>query len=116
MEFEERAKLLEEKKHLVVYVQSLKEILRKNPYLDARVGCGYQYFREYVCGKQFYVDKTHFISEWLRSSTQVTLITRPRRFGKTMLLSTVETFFDPRYAVHPEYFEKLAVWRDVKSR
>ncbi len=44
------------------------------------------------------------------------MITRPRRFGKTTLLSTVENFFDPRFSDHPEYFEKLAVWRDVKSR
>lgn len=116
LEFEERTRLLEEKKHLQEYMRSLSNILQKNPYLDARVGCGYQNFQDYVCGKQFYVDKTHFISEWLKNEVQVTLITRPRRFGKTMLLSTVETFFDPRFAHHPEYFERLAVWRDEACR
>lgn len=116
LEFEERTQLLEEKKHLQEYMKSLTNILQKNPYLDARVGCGYQNFQDYVCGKQFYVDKTYFISEWLQREAQVTLITRPRRFGKTMLLSTVETFFDPRFADHPEYFERLAVWRDKTSR
>ena len=116
LEFEERSRLVEEKKRLLAYMKSLKEILKKNPYLDARVGLGYQNFEDFVCGKQFYVDKTYFITEWLQSDAQVTLITRPRRFGKTMLLSTVETFFDPRFADHPEYFEKLSVWRDEKSR
>lgn len=115
-EFEERKQLLEEKKHLQEYMKSLSKILRSNPYLDARVGCGYQNFQDYVCGKQFYVDKTHFISEWIKNEAQVTLITRPRRFGKTVLFSTVETFFDPRFAEHPEYFERLAVWRDERSR
>lgn len=47
---------------------------------------------------------------------KVTLITRPRRFGKTTLFSTVETFFDPRFADHPEYFEKLRVWGDKEIR
>ena len=62
------------------------------------------------------MDKTHFITEWLRSESKVTLITRPRRFGKTTMLSTVENFFDPRFAGHPEYFEKLKVWKDADSR
>ncbi|WP_044928821.1 AAA family ATPase [Roseburia inulinivorans] len=46
----------------------------------------------FTCGQQFYVDKTHFITEWLREGTKITLITRPRRFGKTTLLSTVRMF------------------------
>lgn len=116
LECEEREKLLEEKRRLLAYRKGLVHILRRNPYLEERVGCGYHDFRDFACGRQFYVDKTHFITEWLQSDAKVTLITRPRRFGKTMLLSTVETFFDPRFAEHPEYFEKLAVWRDKKSR
>lgn len=104
LEFEERSRLQEEKKHLLAYMRKLQGILSRNPYLDARVGIGFQDFGDYACGKQFYVDKTHFISEWLRSNVAVTLINRPRRFGKTMLLSTVEHFFDPRYANQPEDF------------
>lgn len=109
-EFEERGKLSEEKKRLLAYVDGLQNILKRNPYLNAGVGCGYQDFKDFACGRQFYVDKTHFIAEWVYRDAKVTLITRPRRFGKTTLLSTVETFFDPRFADHPEYFEKLRVW------
>ena len=96
--------------------ERIEDILKRNPYLDAKVGLGYDDFLDFTCGRQFYVDKTHFISEWMRSDAKVTLITRPRRFGKTTLFSTVETFFDPKYAKHPEYFEKLRVWKDKKSR
>lgn len=116
LEFQERTELLEEREHLLVYVESLKKILSRNPYLDANVGLGYQNFLDFVCGKRFYVDKTHFIPEWLASDARITLITRPRRFGKSMLLSTVRTFFDPMYADHPEYFEKLQVWKDKDCR
>ena len=116
LEFQERTELLEEREHLLAYVESLKKILSRNPYLDANVGLGYQNFLDFVCGKRFYVDKTHFIPEWLASDARITLITRPRRFGKSMLLSTVRTFFDPMYADHPEYFEKLRVWKDADSR
>lgn len=114
--FEERKQLIEEKQRLSAYLNGLKSILKRNPYLDAKVGLGYDNFLDFTCGRQFYVDKTHFISEWMRSDAKVTLITRPRRFGKTTLFSTVETFFDPKYAKHPEYFEKLRVWKDKKSR
>lgn len=116
LEFEERGKLLEEKKRLNAYLEGLKEILKQNPYLGEKVGCGYQDFRDFAGGKQFYVDKTHFITEWVRSQAKVTLITRPRRFGKTTLLSMVENYFDPRYSGHPEYFEKLRVWKEKEIR
>lgn len=116
LEFQERTELLEEREHLLVYVESLKKILSRNPYLDANVGLGHQNFLDFVCGKRFYVDKTHFIPEWLASDARITLITRPRRFGKSMLLSTVRTFFDPMYADHPEYFKKLQVWKDKDCR
>ena len=106
--YEERKQLIEEKQRLSAYLNGLKSILKRNPYLDAKVGLGYDNFLDFTCGRQFYVDKTHFISEWMRSDAKVTLITRPRRFGKTTLFSTVETFFDPKYAKHPEYFENFA--------
>lgn len=41
----------------------------------------------------FYVDKTNFIKEWWESGDEVTLITRPRRFGKTLNMSMLECFF-----------------------
>lgn len=47
--------------------ECIEDILKRNPYLDAKVGLGYDNFLDFTCGRQFYVDKTHFISEWMRS-------------------------------------------------
>lgn len=116
IELEERSQLQKEKKYLLEYHKSLKDILERNPYLDEPVGLGYHNFQDFVCKNRFYVDKTHFISEWIRDDSQVLLLTRPRRFGKSMLLSTVENFFDPRFADHPERFEKLKVWKEERAR
>lgn len=116
VEWRERRDLVIEKRHLLAYMEGLKAILKENPYLDARVGCGYQGFQDFAGGRQFYVDKTHFITEWMKSMAKVTLITRPRRFGKTVMLSTVENFLDPRFAGHPEYFDRLKVWKDEECK
>ena len=116
LEWKKRRELVREKRRLIAYIKTLTGILNENPYLDASVGCGYQNFQDFACGRQFYVDKTHFIAEWLKSIAKVTLITRPRRFGKTIMLSTVENFLDPRFAGHPEYFDRLKVWKDEESK
>ena len=57
------------------------------------VGIGLQDFRKVQERNAFYVDKTQFIDEWWKSQDDVTLITRPRRFGKTLALSMVKEFF-----------------------
>lgn len=57
------------------------------------VGIGIQSFREVVERNCFYVDKTGFIKEWWESEDDVTLITRPGRFGKTLNMSMLEHFF-----------------------
>lgn len=116
LEFDERSKLLEEKKRLNAYIDGLSNILKNNPYLSEKVGIGYQNFVDFRTNNFFYVDKTHFISEWVHKSSRISLITRPRRFGKSLMLSTVRTFFDPQYADHPEYFSRLKVWQDDLCR
>ena len=58
-----------------------------------RPALGYQDYEEVITENIFYIDKTNFISEWWEYGDKVTLITRPRRFGKTLNLSTVECFF-----------------------
>jgi len=68
-------------------------------------------FREKGC---FYVDKTNFIKEWWESEKDVTLITRPRRFGKTLTLSMVESFFSNQYAGRSDLFEGLSIWEEEK--
>lgn len=57
------------------------------------VGIGIQNFSEIIEKNYFYVDKTSFIKEWWEGGDSVTLITRPRRFGKTLTMSMVEHFF-----------------------
>ena len=57
-----------------------------------------------------YIDKTDFIKEWWENWDSVTLITRPRRFGKTLCMSMVEEFFSIRYADRADLFEGLKIW------
>ena len=80
------------------------------------VAIGIQDFGDLIQKKYFYIDKTSFIKEWWESGDSVTLITRPRRFGKTLNMSMVEKFFSVDYAGGGELFEGLAIWKDEKYR
>lgn len=64
----------------------------------------------------FYVGKTDFIQEWWENGDVVTLITRPRRFGKTLNMSMLEYFFSNQYAGYSRYFEGLQIWKSEKYR
>ena len=64
----------------------------------------------------FYVDKTAFIKEWWESEDKVTLITRPRRFGKTLNMNMLNCFFSTRYAGRGELFDGLAIWQNEKYK
>lgn len=66
------------------------------------VAIGHQDFETIQRGQYFYIDKTKFIQEWWEGGDSVTLITRPRRFGKTLTMSTVEKFFSINYAKKQE--------------
>ena len=57
------------------------------------VAIGIQNFAEIITNNVFYIDKTHFIKEWWESRDSVTLIARPRRFGKPLNMSMLEQFF-----------------------
>ena len=81
-----------------------------------RVAIGIQSFEKLRVGNYFYVDKTDFIREWWDSGDDVTLITRPRRFGKTMNMSMLEAFFSVDYADRRELFEGLSIWENEKYR
>ena len=80
------------------------------------VGIGIQDFSEIIEKNCFYVDKTDFIRQWWESEDKVTLITRPRRFGKTLTMSMVEQFFSLRYAGRSDLFERLTIWNNEKFR
>lgn len=64
----------------------------------------------------FYIDKSGFIKEWWAGGDSVTLLTRPRRFGKTLTMSMVEKFFSVEYADRGDLFAGLDVWREEKYR
>jgi len=76
------------------------------------VGIGIQDFAKMREDKVFYVDKTNFIKEWWENKDDTTLITRPRRFGKTLNLSMLECFFSNKYAGRDDLFEGLSIWNE----
>lgn len=80
--------------------------------MDSRpaVSIGIQSFEKIRERNSFYVDKTGFIREWWEQGSDVTLITRPRRFGKTLNMSMLECFFSNRYAEKGGLFEGLSIW------
>lgn len=80
------------------------------------VAIGIQDFEKIRSGHCFYIDKTSFIKEWWEEGDSVTLITRPRRFGKTLNMSMLECFFSLNYADREDLFEGLAIWEDAKYR
>ena len=71
---------------------------------------GYQEYNELIENQLFYIDKTHFIREWWESRDKVTLITRPRRFGKSLTMSMTEQFFSVKYAGRSDLFQNYSVW------
>lgn len=80
------------------------------------VAIGIQDFEKLIQSNCFYVDKTSFIKEWWESGDDVTLITRPRRFGKTLNISMVEQFFSVDYANRADLFENLFIWENEEYR
>lgn len=80
------------------------------------VGIGHQDFETVRKNGYFYVDKTKFIREWWEGGARVSLITRPRRFGKTLNMSMTEQFFSVKYADRGDLFEGLSIWKDAQYR
>ena len=76
------------------------------------VAIGIQNFETVRQGNYFYIDKTSFIKEWWESGDSVTLIMRPRRFGKSLNMSMLEQFFSVEYTGRDDLFEGLSVWDD----
>ena len=74
---------------------------------------GFENLREKKC---FYIDKTYFIKQWWESDDISTLITRPRRFGKTLNMDMVRCFFSNHYKDRGDLFEGLSIWKDEKYR
>ena len=84
--------------------------------MTRKIGIGIQDFHKIIDNNYFYIDKTDFIKEWWEKGDDVTLITRPRRFGKTLTMNMVEQFFSIQYADRKDLFERLSIWKDEKYR
>lgn len=80
------------------------------------VGIGIQNFEKLITDNSFYIDKTDFIRQWWENRDDVTLITRPRRFGKTLNMNMLERFLSVEYAGKGKVFEGLSIWKEEKYR
>ncbi len=81
-----------------------------------QVAIGIQDFEYIIKNNCFYIDKTNFIKEWWESKDAVTLITRPRRFGKTLNMNMLDMFFSVNHADKGGLFEGLDIWKEEKYR
>lgn len=84
--------------------------------MAGKVAVGIQSFDTLIEKQYFYIDKTSFIREWWGCGDAVTLIARPRRFGKTLNMSMTEQFFSVEYKNREDLFQKFAVWKDPEYR
>ena len=84
--------------------------------MQKQVGIGKQDFAALRESQCFYIDKTDFIRQWWNYRDDVTLITRPRRFGKTLNMSMLNCFFSNKYADRGDLFEGLDIWKDSGYR
>ena len=78
--------------------------------MSRAIGIGNQDFEKVRVNNIFYIDKTNFIQEWWEAEDEVTLITRPRRFGKTLNMSMLEKFFSVNYSGRGSLFQGLNIW------
>ena len=84
--------------------------------MKKEIAVGIQDFEALRQKDAFYIDKTDFIREWWDGEDIVTLITRPRRFGKTLNMSMLNCFFSNKYAGRADLFEGLSIWNENKYR
>ena len=80
------------------------------------IGIGKQRYDRIIENDGFYIDKTMFIKEWWENQDDVTLITRPRRFGKTLNMDMLKCFFSNEYKDRGDLFERLDIWKEEKYR
>ncbi|MBQ3782274.1 MAG: AAA family ATPase [Lachnospiraceae bacterium] len=84
--------------------------------MQMKLATGVQSFERIRSEKLFFVDKTSFIKEWWERKDDITLITRPRRFGKTLNMSMLDCFFSFQYANRGDLFEGLSIWDEEEFR
>lgn len=84
--------------------------------MSRTVAIGLQDFAQVITENVFYIDKTNFIKEWWESKDAVTLITRPRRFGKTLNMSMLDYFFSNKHPNRGDLFVGLSIWKEESYR
>ncbi|WP_330654578.1 AAA family ATPase [Blautia sp. MSJ-19] len=82
--------------------------------MEQIISIGKQDYEEIIKENYFYIDKTDLIRVWWESGDDVTLITRPRRFGKTLNMSMLKCFFSNQYAGKSYLFKKHSIWKEKK--
>ena len=102
-----------EKKFHTGIVDSIR---KENKLMKSVISIGNQDFISIRKNNCFYIDKTDFIREWWDNQDSVTLITRPRRFGKTLNMSMTEYFFSVNHSECGPYFENLSIWKEERFR
>ena len=95
--------------------QSSSKMKIKNP-SHQTISLGNTAFASIREANSFYIDKTDFIRQWWESQDVATLITRPRRFGKSLNLNMLECFFSEKYRGEGELFRGLSIWNHEKYR
>ena len=93
------------------------------PSMTKRLEQGISDFKEFITERCYFVDKTHLITHLIEHPSKVHLITRPRRFGKTLNLSMVRYFFEAPVpgegdvgTSHAALFDGLSVTRPSPLR
>ena len=95
---------------------NVRAIRNRREYMAKIISIGDQSFESIREKNNFYIDKTSFIKEWWENYDVVTLITRPRRFGKTLNMDMIKCFFSNGYKDRGDLFEGLDIWKDERYR
>lgn len=80
------------------------------------VAIGEQDFSKIIENNYFYIDKTYFIKDWWENGDTVTLITRPRRFGKTLTMSMLDCFFSIHHVSRRHLFQNLYIGQQAEYK
>ncbi len=105
-----------QKKSMLKYKKIIPWERKEVRKMKSVISIGNQDFISIRKNRCFYIDKTDFIREWWENQDSVTLITRPRRFGKTLNMSMTEYFFSIKYSDLGKYFKGLNIWKNDKMR
>ena len=82
--------------------------------MNQTISIGKQDFVSLRENHYFYIDKTDFIRQWWENADDITLITRPRRFGKTLNMNMLNCFFSRQYEKRGDLFKGLSIWTDQR--